>query len=74
MKILINGKETEVKDDVNVSMLIIEQKVKMPEMVSVAINGNIINRAEYETTILKPNDAVEFLYFMGGGFFKEQIK
>jgi sulfur carrier protein len=39
----------------------------MPEMVSVELNGQILRRAEFESTALEDNDKVEFLYFMGGG-------
>jgi sulfur carrier protein len=39
----------------------------MPEMVSVELNGQILRRTEFDATILKDDDKVEFLYFMGGG-------
>ena len=44
-----------------------EQKVKMPDMVSVELNGRIVRRDEFADTVLKHADKVEFLYFMGGG-------
>ena len=40
----------------------------MPEMVSVELNGDILDRGIFETTILKEDDKVEFLYFMGEGY------
>ena len=55
------------KDGLNVSELLVEQEVKMPEMVSVEINGQILRRPEFDTTVLNEGDKVEFLYFMGGG-------
>lgn len=67
MKLIVNGKEVDCGDGLNVSRLLTEQKVKMPEMVSVELNGEILRRTEFETTILKDSDKVEFLYFMGGG-------
>ena len=39
----------------------------MPEMVSVELNGDILDRDAFDTTNLKEDDEVEFLYFMGGG-------
>jgi len=39
----------------------------MPEMVSVELNGQILKRGDFETTTLKNDDQVEFLYYMGGG-------
>ena len=67
MKITINGEEAQVKDNITVSELLVERKVKMPDMVSVELNGNILSKAAFETITLKENDTVEFLYFMGGG-------
>jgi len=67
MKLMINGKETDFNGDLTVGELLVQQKVKMPEMVSVELNGRILRRTEFESTALKDNDKVEFLYFMGGG-------
>jgi sulfur carrier protein len=67
MKITINGEETQVKDNTTISELLVEREVRMPDMVSVELNGDILSKAAFETTTLKENDAVEFLYFMGGG-------
>ena len=67
MKLVVNGEQVNCGDGLTVSELLIEQKVKMPDMVSVELNGQILRRTEFETTNLKDSDKVEFLYFMGGG-------
>ncbi|MHC4462906.1 MAG: sulfur carrier protein ThiS [Planctomycetota bacterium] len=67
MKLVVNGQETNLTDSLTVSQLLVEQKVKMPDMVSVELNGQILRRTKFENTILKEDDKVEFLYFMGGG-------
>ena len=67
MKIIINGAEAEVAAGLTVAFLLVEQKVKMPDMVSVELNGEILDRHAFQTTTLKGGDKVEFLYFMGGG-------
>lgn len=67
MKLVVNGKETNYSEGLTVSQLLVEQKVKMPDMVSVELNGQILRRAEFEATMLREDDKVEFLYFMGGG-------
>jgi sulfur carrier protein len=67
MKLVINGTDVEVRNGLNVNQLLIERKVKMPDMVSVELNEIVLQRAEFETTILYENDRVELLYFMGGG-------
>ncbi len=67
MKLVVNGKDSSVNDGLTVSELLIEQEVKMPEMVSVELNGQILKRTQFETKNLEEGDKVEFLYFMGGG-------
>lgn len=67
MKLTVNGKEIEFNTELTVSELLVEQNVKMPDMVSVEVNGQILKRSEFESTTLKDDDTVEFLYFMGGG-------
>ncbi len=67
MNLTVNGVETEIPDGVTVMDLLREQKVKMPDMVSVELNGEILERQSFTSTTLKTGDAVEFLYFMGGG-------
>ena len=67
MKIIVNGKEIEYGTGLTVNELLVEQNVKMPEMVSVELNGQIVRRKKFDETVLKEGDKVEFLYFMGGG-------
>lgn len=67
MSLVVNGKETNITDGLTVSQLLVQENVKMPDMVSVELNGQILKRTKFEETILKDGDKVEFLYFMGGG-------
>ena len=68
MTIKVNGKtETLANGSVSVTELLKLQNVKMPDMVSVQLNGDILERASFGATQVKENDEVEFLYFMGGG-------
>ena len=67
MKLIVNGKETEFNTGLTVNELLVEQKVKMPDMVSVELNDQILKRSDFEDTVLKDGDKVEFLYYMGGG-------
>ncbi|OGV63115.1 MAG: thiamine biosynthesis protein ThiS [Lentisphaerae bacterium RIFOXYC12_FULL_60_16] len=67
MKLTINGETKDLPDGLAIPALLEHQKVKMPDMVSVEVNGEILERKQFETTILKDGDRVEFLYFMGGG-------
>ncbi|HUV66735.1 MAG TPA: sulfur carrier protein ThiS [Sedimentisphaerales bacterium] len=67
MNIVVNGQETNITDGLTISELLVEENVKMPQMVSVELNGQILKRSEFDQTVLKDDDKVEFLYFMGGG-------
>jgi sulfur carrier protein len=67
MNLIINGKETNINDNLTVSELLIKENVQMSDMVSVELNGQILKRNKFEQTSLNNNDKVEFLYFMGGG-------
>ena len=67
MKLIVNGEESNLEDGLTVSQLLVEKEVKMPEMVSVELNGQILKRTEFDNTTLNEGDKVEFLYFMGGG-------
>ena len=67
MKIIVNAKEIESNVGLTVNELLLEQDVKMPDMVSVELNEQILKRSQFESTQLKDGDKVEFLYFMGGG-------
>ncbi len=67
MRLTVNGKEADFRDKLTVSALLVEENVKMPDMVSVELNGQIIKRSDFEGTALADGDKVEFLYFMGGG-------
>ncbi|MFZ5969190.1 MAG: sulfur carrier protein ThiS [Bacillota bacterium] len=67
MQIKVNGQLKEIEKGINILQLLEIQQVKMPEMVSVEINGEILDRDDFEKTILQENDEVEFIYFMGGG-------
>jgi sulfur carrier protein len=70
MNIQINGeKEALSADALTVSQLLTLKEVKMPDMVSVELNGDIVDRDAFDTTPVSDGDEVEFLYFMGGGQF-----
>ncbi len=67
MELTINGKTIQCGEDLSITGLLREQEVKMPDMVSVELNGEILKRDKFDQTTLKQGDKVEFLYFMGGG-------
>ena len=69
MIIKINGEEETIeKEAVTITDLLELKNVKMPEMVSVEHNGDMLDRENFSTTAVAEGDEVEFLYFMGGGY------
>ncbi|NDD66726.1 sulfur carrier protein ThiS [bacterium] len=67
MNVTINGHVEVIPDGLTVLGVLSHKKVEMPDMVSVELNGDILDRTAFETTGLHEGDTVEFLYFMGGG-------
>jgi len=67
MKLIINGQEVDGVTSTTVTGLLAELKMKTSMYVSVELNGEILDRSQFDTTALKEGDRVEFLYFMGGG-------
>ena len=67
MDVKINGEQKNFENQLTVTELLKEEKVDMPDMVTVQVNGEILNKDNYASTSLKEGDEVEFLYFMGGG-------
>ena len=68
MTLTVNGRPDSIQaEKLTVSELLAVKDVEMPEMVSVQLNGNILEKSEFKTTAIKEGDEVEFLYFMGGG-------
>lgn len=68
MNIKINGKESTIESSqVSVAEVLKANGVQTVEMVTVQLNGAFIAKEQLESTFLKENDQVDFLYFMGGG-------
>jgi len=64
--IYLNGKKEKIKDDMNISHLLEAKKIR-PEVVTVELNDEIVKKAEFKDVKLKPEDKLEFVYYMGGG-------
>ena len=63
------GNKKEYEDGITVAELIVKENVENPEYVTVTVNDDFVERDDFETTKLNEGDAVEFLYFMGGGAY-----
>ena len=67
MKIKANGKDVVLEKETSIKELLTNLKVDMPEYVTVQVNEELVDSEDFEKTIVKEGDVVEFLYFMGGG-------
>jgi len=66
MKLTVNGKEAEAIDGMTVEALIKERRLDGACIV-VEYNNRILKRDEWETVVLKPQDILEIISFVGGG-------
>ena len=65
-KIQLNGKKIVIK--LNYSLFDLLRKYKLNnKKVAVEYNGEIIQKTNYKKKILKNNDKVEIVHFIGGG-------
>jgi sulfur carrier protein len=66
MTILLNGKSKDVADNVTLKELI--GSLDLEEANTVAeVSGEIISPERYATVVLKEQDTVELIRFVGGG-------
>ena len=66
-KITVNGESQEVNLPLTLTELIKQNNVEQPDMVSVQVNDDFVDRTEWDDIQIKEGDSVDFLYFMGGG-------
>jgi thiamine biosynthesis protein ThiS len=66
IKITLNGKPSEIQAGITVSDLLLKWRVR-PELVTVEVNEEILQKLDYDSVTLKNGDAVNFVFYMGGG-------
>ena len=67
MKILLNGEEKCISDNSNLIDIVSEMQNILPKFFVIELNGNVVYKEEYKTTVLKDNDSLEVVVFAGGG-------
>ncbi len=65
-KIQLNGDPYEINNGTSLNQLLNKLKIKKTK-VAVEINGEIVEKNKYENMILRRNDRVEIVHFIGGG-------
>ena len=66
MQIIINGEKRTIDNNTSITGLIEELNIDA-QRVAVELNRSIIDKADYSKTILKDNDSLEIVSFIGGG-------
>ena len=66
IKIKINGKFSMINDNLSLSQLL--KRLKIPlKKVAIELNEEIIDKNNLNKLILKTNDKIEIVHFIGGG-------
>ena len=65
MRVTINGKTEEVSGSSVLEVL--KAKDVSPQMVAVELNSKMLERDELGSTVVKDGDAIELLFYLGGG-------
>lgn len=66
LRIHINGEPREVEDDLSLSQLVTVLALK-PEQIAIERNHTVVRRSAWDETLLKPDDKIEIVHFVGGG-------
>ena len=66
IKIKVNGKLKAVDRNINLSILIKNLKIQLKK-VAIELNGEIVDKKKLNRIILKNNDRIEVVHFIGGG-------
>ncbi len=65
-KIQLNGDLYQINGQTNLNQLLNKLKIEKNK-VAVEVNGEIVQKEKYEKFILKKDDKVEIVQFIGGG-------
>ena len=65
--IKVKGESQVVELPLTVEELIKQNNVENPELVSVQVNEEFLDRNEYANRQVEEGDEIDFLFFMGGG-------
>lgn len=67
MTVTVAGVKKQIEEGTTIAKLIVDEKVENPDYVTVTVNDDFVESTGFDKTVIKENDSIEFLYFMGGG-------
>ena len=65
MRVTVNGQTKDIREATLKDL--IERFARHPQRVIAELNGEIIDREQWENTVLKDGDRLELVGFVGGG-------
>ena len=65
-KIQLNGDPYEINGQTNLNELLNKLKIQKNK-VAIEVNGEIVQKDKYQNLVLKKDDKVEIVHFIGGG-------
>ena len=65
-KIQLNGRKISIKQKLSIFDLLKRHKLD-DRKVAVELNGSIITKKKYKKMLIKNNDKIEIVHFIGGG-------
>ncbi len=66
LNLRLNGEDREVVDNVSLKELVTQLHLT-PERIAIELNQNVVRRADWPSIVLRENDQVEIVHFVGGG-------
>jgi len=66
IKVLLNGKNKTIEDKTNLNLLLKKLSIESNK-VAIEINGVVVSKNDYEKKIIRTNDKIEIVHFIGGG-------
>ena len=66
MRVFVNGDEKDLRDRISLAELI-EQLDLPPARIAIELNREVVRRSDWGSTMLKDEDRIEIVHFVGGG-------
>ena len=66
LRIYVNGELRDVEENFSLSQLVATLGLKA-EQIAIELNHTVVRRAAWTETVLKADDKIEIVHFVGGG-------
>jgi thiamine biosynthesis protein ThiS len=66
LRIQVNGEPREVEHNISLSKLVAVLNIRA-EQVAIELNHTVVRRETWKETLLKDDDKIEIVHFVGGG-------